>query len=253
MSNTILTNTKTGKTISDENLALDLGQGILVKNKECIKYIPETDLKREKIREAGTYSNNEEVPKLINLEDSTSSYTEKAIYKFGLENLGFLKVQYDNTCGIISSPIDATEADYITLEVTEGQKYNSTAEYYILDETMNETSVLPIGQNKIEMEKLFYGLPTRFMVDNKKAAPVLYEDGKTSSKNFLALEFGDYNDHEYCLSYYPYSEKAYRYIPGSRNIRLKIIIRNYTDIFSPVTIEDIKIRLWKDTENNEQY
>ena len=253
MSSTIITNTKTGKAISDENLALDLGQGVLVKNKECVKYIPEADLKREKIEEAGTYSNNEEVPKLINLEDSTSSYTENAIYKFGLENLGFQKIEYDKTCAIISSPIDAIDADYITLEVVEGQKYNSAAEYSILDETMNETSILPIGQSKIEMEKLFYGLSTRFLIGTEKGAPALYEDGKPSSKNYLALEFGDFIDHEYCLSYYPYSEKAYRYIPGSRNIRLKIIIRNYTDIFSPVTIEDIKIRLWKDTENNEQY
>ena len=40
--------------------------------------------------------------------------------------------------------------------------------------------------------------------------------------------------------------------PYSDRIRLKIIIRNYTDNFSPVAINDVKIRLWKDTENDEQ-
>ena len=253
MSSIIITNTKTGKTISDENLALDLGQGILVKNKECVKYIPETDLNREKIAEAGSYSNSDKVPILGSHEADSGSYTEKAIYKFGLENLEFQKVEYDKACAIISSPVDVSGAQYITLEVTEGQKYNSTAEYYILDETMNETAILPMGQNRIELEKLFYGLPTRFLIDSGKDEPILYEDGKPSSKNYMALEYDDYNEHEYCLSYYPYLEKAYRYVPCSGTVRVKIIIRNYTDIFSPVSIGDIKIRLWKDTGNNEQY
>ena len=252
MSNTIITNAKTGKTVPKENLALDLGNGILVKNKECIKFIPEADLKREKTAEAGTYSNNEEVPILAGFEGYTNSYTEKAVYRFGLENLEFLKVQYDKESAIISSPIDARGADYITLEVTEGQKYNSEAEYYILDEIMNETAILPIGQSRIEMEKLFYGLQTRFLIDTAKGVPVLYEDGRPSSKNYLALESDEYNSHEYCLSYYPYTEKAYRYEPCSNTIRIKIIIRNYTDKFSPVVINDVKIRLWKDTENDEQ-
>lgn len=251
MSNTVLTNTKTGKTISDESLALDLGQGILVKNKECVKYIPETDLKREKIAEADSYSNSEKVPILGSHEAASSSYTEKAVYKFGLENLEFLKVAYDKACAIISCPVDATGAEYITLEVTEGQKHNSTAEYYILNETMNETAILPVGQNRIDMEKLFYGLPTRFLIDGEKDKPVLYEDGKPSSKNYMTLEYDDYNEHEYCLSYYPYLEKAYRYVPDSGTVRVKIIIRNFQDNYSPVSIGDIKIRLWKDTGINE--
>lgn len=252
MSNTIITNAKTGKNVPNENLALDLGNGILVKNKECIKFIPEADLMREKTAEAGTYSDNEEAPLLTGFESNTNSYTEKAVYKFGLENLEFLKVQYDKTSAIISSPVDVSEAECITLEVAEGKKLDSEAEYYILDETLNETAILPTGQSKIEMEKLFYGLPTRFLIDSAKGVPILYEDGRPSSKNYLTLEFDDYNGHEYCLSYYPYTENAYRYKPYSDTIRLKIIIRNYTDIFSPVVINDIKIRLWKDTENDEQ-
>ena len=252
MSNTIITNAKTGKTVPNEKLALDLGNGILVKNKECIKFIPEADLKREKTAEAGTYSNNEEAPILAGFESNTNSYTEKAVYKFGLENLEFLKVQHDKESAIISSPMDVSGAEYITLEVKEGQKLNSEAEYYILDEIMNDTAILPIGQSRIEMEKLFYGLPTRFLIDAAKPAPVLYEDGRPSSKNYLALECDEYNSHEYCLSYNPYTEKAYRYKPYSDTIRLKIIIRNYTDNFSPVVINDIRIRLWKDTENDEQ-
>ena len=251
MSSIILTNTRTGKTISAENLALDLGQGILVKNKECIKYIPETDLKREKADEADSYSNSELVPVLGSHAAASSSYTEKAVYKFGLENLEFLKVEYDKACAIISWPVDVSVANYITLEVTEGQKYNSMAEYYILDETLNETAILPVGQNRIDMEKLFYGLPTRFLIDGEKGEPILYEDGKPSSKNYMALEYDDYNEHEYCLSYYPYLEKAYRYVPDSGTVRVKIIIRNFQDVFSPVSIGDIKIRLWKDIGINE--
>ena len=131
MSNTIITNAKTGKTVPNENLALDLGNGILVKNKECIKFIPEADLKREKIAEAGTYSDNEEAPILEGFEGNTNSYTEKAVYKLGLENLEFLKIQYDKANAIISSPIDAREANYITLEVTEEQKYHSEAEHFV--------------------------------------------------------------------------------------------------------------------------
>ena len=72
MSNTIITNAKTGKTVPKENLVLDLGNGILVKNKECIKFIPEADLKREKTAEAETYSNNEEAPSLLRFEGNTN-------------------------------------------------------------------------------------------------------------------------------------------------------------------------------------
>ena len=60
MSSMELTNLRTNKTITDENLALDLGQGVLLRNKECIKFVPETYLKRETIADAGEYSNNEQ-------------------------------------------------------------------------------------------------------------------------------------------------------------------------------------------------
>lgn len=252
MSSIELTNLKTGKSISDENLALYLGEGALLKNKKCIKYIPETDLKREIIADAGTYSNNEEVPEIDSLNSASGSYTEKAVYRFGLENLKFQNVEYDKVSAIISEPIEVVDADYITLEATESPKFNSAAEYYILDETLNEAPILPIGTGKIEMEKLFYGLPTRFLVDSEKETPILFEDGKPTSKNYFSLSFLDFSEHEYYLSYYPYIEKTYRYVPSSSTIRVKIIIRNFTDMFSPVSIKNIKIRLWKDTEEHEQ-
>lgn len=252
MSSIELTNLRTNTTIKDENLALDLGQGVLLKNKDCIKFVPEAYLKRETIADAGEYSNNEQVPELNSLKNTSGSYTEKAVYRFGLENIEFQKVQYDKVCAIISEPIEVKDADYITLEVVESPKFNSSAEYYVLDETMNETAILPVGESRIEMEKLFYGLPTRFLVDSEKESPILYEDTKPSNKNYLSLTFSDFSEHEYCLSYYPYTEKAYRHIPNSNSIRVKVIIRSFTDIFSPVSIKDIKVRIWKDTDTHEQ-
>lgn len=239
-------NLKTGTVIEADSIVNESSGGILVKNSDCIKFIPLSDLKIEELADDGIYSKSEANPEFNFARDSFSSdlYTEKAEYKLGIANLEFKTVNYFKDTAIVTKPIDVSEYSYITLSVKESEGYNSFVEYSIIDGIDDEIPILPEGRKKVTGEKLFYGLPTRFIVDNSQKQPILYEDGKVSNKDYNMLTHEDFVSHEYSLDYWPNRESINKYIPNNDNISLKIVIRNYTDTFSPVEISDIRFNLY---------
>ena len=242
-----ITNLKTGTVIETNSIINESSGGILVKNSDCIKFIPFSDLKIEELANDGIYSKNEENPEFNFARESFSSdlYTEKAKYKLGIANLEFKTVNYFKDTAIITKPVNVSECSYITLSVKESEAYNSFVEYYIIDGIDDETPILPEDRKEVTGEKLFYGLPTRFIVDNSQKQPILYEDGKVSNKDYNLLTYEDFLSHEYRLDYWPDGESINKYTPKNNNISLKIVIRNYTDIFSPVYISDIRLNLYR--------
>lgn len=241
-----ITNLKSGAVIEADSIVDESSDGILVKNSDCIKFIPFSDLKIEELANDGVYSKNEVNPKFNFARDSFSSdlYTEKAEYKLGIANLEFKTVNYFKDTAIITKPIDVSESSYITLSVKESEGYNSFAEYYIIDGIDDEIPILPEDKKEVTGEKLFYGLPTRFIIDSFQKQPILYEDGKVSNKDYNLLTHEDFISHEYSLDYWPDEENINKYHPKNDNISLKIVIRNYTDTFSPVYISDIRLNLY---------
>ena len=239
-------NLKTGTVIDTDSIVNESSSGILVKNSDCIKFIPLSDLKIEEMADDGVYSKSEANPEFNFARDSFSSdlYTEKAEYKLGIANLEFKTVNYFKDTAIITKPVDVSECSYITLSVKESEGYNSFVEYYIIDGIDDEIPILPEGRREVTGEKLFYGLPTRFIVDNSQKQPILYEDGKVSNKDYNLLTHEDFLNHEYSLDYWPDGESINKYVPKNDNISLKIVIRNYTDTFSPVYISDIRLNLY---------
>lgn len=239
-------NLKTGIVIEADSIVNESSSGILVKNSDCIKFIPFSDLKIEELADEGVYSKSEANPEFNFARDSFSSnlYTEKAEYKLGIANLEFKTVNYFKDTAIVTKPVDVSECSYITLAVKESEGYNSFVEYSIIDGIDDEIPILPEGRKEVTGEKLFYGLPTRFIVDNSQKQPILYEDGKVSNKDYNLLTHEDFLNYEYRLDYWPDGESINKYFPKNDSISLKIVIRNYTDTFSPVYISDIGLNLY---------
>lgn len=242
-----ITNLKTGIVIDTDSIVNESSSGIFVKNSDCIKFIPLSDLKIEEMADDGVYSKSEANPEFNFARDSFSSdlYTEKAEYKFGIANLEFKTVNYFKDTAIITKPIDVSECSYVTLSVKESEAYNSFVEYSIMDGINDEIPILPENRREVIREKLFYGLSTRFIVDNSQKLPVLYEDGKISNKEYNLLTHEDFLNHEYSLDYWPCEESINKYVPKNDSISLKIVIRNYTDIFSPVYISDVRFNIYR--------
>lgn len=241
-----ITNLKTGTAIDNDSIVSESADGVLVKNYDCIKFIPASDLKIEEKAEDGVYSKNEAAPEYGFARDDFSSdyYTEKAEYRLGISGLEFKTATYFKDTAIVSKAIDVSKCEYITLSVKESEAYNSFAEYSILDGTDEEVPILPEGRGEVAGEKLFYGLPTRFTVNRSQKEPVLYEDGAINSKDYALLSGDDFDSHEYVISYIPGGENVHKYIPKNGIVRLKIVIRNFTDTFSPVEVSDIRLVLW---------
>lgn len=241
-----ITNLKTGVVIDADTIVGESSSGILVKNSNCIKFIPASDLLIEEKADDGVYSKNETSPKFSYARDSFSSdyYTEKAEYILGLSNLEFKTVSYYKNTAIISKPIDVSKCGYITLSVKESESFNSSVEYSILDGTDEEIPILPENREEVTGEKLFYDLPTRFIINQSQKTPVVYEDNNISSKDFNLLTHDDFLEHEYRLDYYPGGETIHKYIPKNDSVRIKIVIRNFTETFSPVEISDIRLNLY---------
>ena len=245
-----ITNLKTGIVIEIDSIINESSDGILVKNSDCIKFIPLSDLRIEELADDGVYSKSEANPEFNFARDSFSSnlYTEKAEYKLGIANLEFKTVNYFKDTAIITKPVDVSECNYITLSVKESGAYNSFVEYSIVDGIDDEIPILPEDKKEVTREKLFFGIPTRFIIDNSQKTPVLYEDGKISNKDYNLLMYEDFLNHEYSLDYWPCGENINKYVPKNDSISLKIVIRNYTDTFSPVYISDIKFNLYGSSE-----
>ena len=103
-------NLKTGIVIEADSIVNESSSGILVKNSDCIKFIPFSDLKIEELANDGIYSKNEENPEFNFARESFSSdlYTEKAEYKLGITNLEFKTENYFKDTAIITKPVDVS-------------------------------------------------------------------------------------------------------------------------------------------------
>lgn len=246
---TILIDKETGKEIETGRIFSDTDNGIVVTNANCWKYIPKEKIEsRADIKNTDHYS-KETADKLVKAPRAKEicskdnliidSYTEKARYMFGVKGLSFCNRKSSKTSAAISSSIDVSDASYITISVHEEPSYNSSVEYYILDGTV-ETPILPEGIEYIENEKLFYNLPTRFMIDKTDNMLTLHKNGAVTEEDYNTLTFESLESSEYTISYKPIGE-THKYIPENDCIRIKVIIRNYTDIFSPAVISRLTI------------
>lgn len=243
----MLRNKKTGLEIDENSIFSKDSNGIIVKNYNCFKLIPWEDIEESYTKTREEYYSSEHIPKPHRLrtdrkfhsseDEPEKFYTEKARYRFGVKNIRFYERKFDRSSAVCSEPVNVDGIDSISLSMKAEPCYNSSVEFYVLDGAI-EQPILPEGTVEIKQEKLFYGLGTRFVADRNTV--VLFEDGKPCRKNYLNISFADYLDHEYTIDYVPL-EPVYNYKPENSTIKIKMIIRNHTDVYSPAVIVGVTV------------
>ena len=152
----------------------------------------------------------------------TESISEsKPYFPLSVKNIDVSMNECGKTYGVVSDLITITNARYIELTANVVQKGGSV-EFYVID-GIKEKPIMPIDIERVEDEKLFYGLPTRFDIDTSEPVTIK-KDGVavgTDIDNTLL------KDGLYTISYKPIN--GYRVEPDNTDIRIKLVVRQYND------------------------
>lgn len=183
--------------------------------------------------------------------DNSKQIIEKTMYSymFGINSIDIKYVEQEKDCCFISQSVnigEVTKNDYIQLHVVDSVNDNSSIEYYLLDGDI-EIPLIPVGTKIIKNERIFSSLPLRFTATNSnniaiKKDGLLTNISMDDAKNQILSRFS--------ADYIPTCK--YNYTPINSNIRIKAIIRKYSNQIDNSYISLIKIRkyggdaLWTD-------
>lgn len=160
-------------------------------------------------------------------------------YMFGIDSITIKNIVQQKDSCFVSELINIGELkdkEYIQLHVDEVLDENTAIEYSILDGDL-EIPALPFGTKMVKNEKIFSGLDLRFNQD-RSLTTIIKKDGLTTNislddaKTQLLSRFS--------VDYFP-AEK-YNYKPINSNIKIKAIIRTYTDDTNNSFLRAIRIR-----------
>lgn len=229
----MIKNNLLNKEIDSSRIVSENNNGIIYTSKKSWYFVPNDQVTKEEQVEDGYFYNVENIANLDkkksvdnylnNPNEIEDVYVEKAQYKLCFEILDSYVLEPKKTSAIISKSINLNNFSYITLSVSE-ELEDVSVEYYIVSGN-TETSILPENNIKIEKEKLFYNLPTRFVINQSEQAPILYENDIQIEREYTDLTFKDFESNDYYLTYIV-GEDPYKIIPTTSNIKLKIIFRS---------------------------
>lgn len=248
MPTNILTDELTGSIIAGEDIYYSDDKDIVTVNGKCWKLTPRERTSENTLYDDGRYSFREKAPALgrtpLTLpfnegqEAEEGAYTDKARYFFGLKGLRFGNRKYAKNSGICSEPVEVdNELVSILADIDYGK--NSSVEFYIVD-GISEYPVLAEGENRISHEKLFYGLPTRFDIDNSKAFRI-YKNGTEVDVDYRSLSFEELTDNDYTISYVPLDPDI-MFLPNNKQVSVKVIIRCFGDDFIPAKVSRLALK-----------
>lgn len=180
-----------------------------------------------------------------------NNIVEKSMYNymFGIDSIEIKKIEQQQDSCFISELIDIgnlSEKEYIQLHVDEVINENTSIEYSILDGDV-EIPALPFGSKIIKNEKIFNALPLRFNQDRSETV-VIKKDGITTDISLDDAKVQVLS--RFSADYFP--EENYNYRPINSNIKIKVVIRNYSNVTNNSYLKAIKIRkyggdvLWTD-------
>lgn len=175
---------------------------------------------------------------------------QRFTYKFGFNDIRLERRELVQVAAYMSAPILVKGAQYIMLSapIIDG------VEYSVIDGD-KEIPILPIGQESVKGEKLFYGLMPRFVIVDSSTISVyknLDEVVNITSREDLELFLAANNTNEevsqssfsqtdlYTIDYTPDTDSQ-QYIPKNNYIQLKIIQRYYGKTV-PEAIKNVLIR-----------
>lgn len=160
-------------------------------------------------------------------------------YMFGIDTIEIKNIKQNKDSCFISEAINIgslNDKEYIQLHIDERIDDNTTIEYSILDGDV-EIPALPYGTKMIKNEKIFSGLALRFNQD-KSLTTVIKKDGLTTD---ISLDDAKNQSlSRFSVDYFP--EENYNYKPINSNIKIKAVIRSYTDDTNNSYLKAIKIR-----------
>lgn len=227
-----LINRDTASILPVQTIVEQSEDGLVVNNRNCWKLVPadrvesvyaDTEYYRpEPIPEKQEKKNDN--PFLAYSEEVNRQYTEKMEYRFGFQDLVISTKQTAAASGMISNPINISANTDIMIDLDIENPQAGSVEISILDNT-DEIPVLYNRTRTVIKERLFYGIPTRFVPDYDQDI-VLYEDNIPVSKDYTLLSVDDFQNHVYTISYTAVDNRL-EYRPTSGRIRIKIIIRQY--------------------------
>lgn len=175
--------------------------------------------------------------------------SDKYSYHFGIDSINFSNIKVEENMCFISEDIEIgqlEEDEYIQLISDYNTGENGSIEFYVLDGS-EPKSILPIGTNVVLDEKIFFGLRTRFSIDEDE--PI------TIKKNNIVVDVTldqaiNSNEDGYTVSYTPID--AHDLTIKNDVVKLKVIIRTYSKNVDAPFVKRIAIKkygrnsLWKD-------
>lgn len=237
--NTVYINKNTNNIVDPNSIISYSEDDIIVNNSNCWQLIPHKDLEKQKIYTE--YFPEENVPTKYERTEQYAFYTDNLQYHVGFADFVVCTRKPAESSGIVSKEISVDNVSYLT--VTGDVIGDGSVEYWILDGA-NEIPLLPENSNTVYKEKLFCDLntetvTTRFPIDQVQGIkPVLYEDNIALNKDYKELQPEDFNNHIYYLTYTA-AGNSQKYIPYTNKVRLKIIVRQYTN--EPVFVKHIML------------
>ena len=170
-----------------------------------------------------------------------SDVIEKNMYTyiFGIDSIEIKYIEQEKDSCFISEPININklkDGEYIQLHTEQVLSETCTVEYSLLDGDI-EIDILPYGQDFIKNEKLFAALPLRFL-GHESETYTIKKDGMISDISLDDAKLQVLS--RFSVDYFP--EEKYNYTAINNNIRVKAVIRKYSNQIDSSYIKNIKIR-----------
>lgn len=230
-------NKLTGRQIDDESIVNITSTGIVVFNGTTWEFIPSeyladtvpetvvSNLSYEKyIRPINELSTKENI--------SAEKIMTRYEYSIGLD-YSFKKAQTAEAAIVLSDEIEVEINKQTIFKIADKTSDYSSIEYYLID-GVSTYSILPYGIKRIENEKLFQLLPTRFEI-NASEEQVIKTNGEVTTVDITELDYTNINT----ISYYP--KETGIYYPQNNKIQVKAILRSYDISKAPPEILNITI------------
>lgn len=167
-------------------------------------------------------------------------------YYFGLDNVEFKSRNINLTCGKITNDIHIGNVKHLELEADYSISEYSSVEFSIIDQD-KEVPIMPINDDIVRNEKIFFGLPLRFPIDKTKPYYIKKDGVEVNITPEAAINS---NDGLYTITYTPVDSKQYE--PIEDKVKLKVILRLYDKLAEAPFIKSALIRgyggdaLWTD-------
>lgn len=201
-----------------------MGSGIVIFDGSTWEFIPDEYLSTKINKEVSSDLTYEKYIKPIN-ELETKPVGSKELkmtryeYSIGLD-YSFSKATIAENAAFISEKINIESGIKTIFKIKDKTSEYSSIEYYLID-GINTYPILPYETKKIENEKLFSTLSTRFEIDENKEKIIKTNNEITD----IMIEDLDYQNTN-TISYYP-KDLNTEYYPENKEIQIKAILRLY--------------------------